>query len=434
MAAVAADPAVWILGLIAIVFVIQKHSKRSPMRKCVIPRDVLLKYCQYTPVRRSKFDDAAKATDNAEASTTDFSDGLEQITGSTDGSDAESSMLKMISALNVSASQRQKPERRGPVKAPMGMKAPPGLIAPPGLETPQPPRSVRKAMSMNDAQSQESQRQKLSSGAPAFVPSFGATEPAMEVNQGKSQELRSSIRMLKGVLEEWETGLDGQQQHNMSGLQDALSKLNPQEVAMVTAFLDSQQMQGMPANVCPGTMQAPAFQYGQPVYGQTPSGMSLGWPRTPAWAGGGTSLPFTPFTGASQFRAPIGGKQQSKFRKPEVKASDNTESLSTHLRDLAALDSARVIMVRKINHLSGDAVDAIKTYFAKFGTVERVMASPTRSGGKPGRVRPATMGFLVMGTAEEAKALLDHGAEHVIDGVTVLASTFQSHAIDEKPN
>jgi len=272
------------------------------------------------------------------------------------------------------------------------------------------------------------------------VPSCGEAAPVMD----KSHQLRTSIQMLKGVLEEWEEGFDGQpqqQQTDLTGLQAIISRLSPQEVGLVAGFLDSKEMQAsapydarQSMQAVQGMMQASSmvkapmkshFNYGQP-----PAGMGwTGAPAAEAWAPDATRRPFAPFNGSS----PIGAACRPPPRRSRPETSPAEESLSTHLRDLAQLEPGLVLMVRRINHLPDDPLSALKAHFSQFGTVDRVMASPTRSCGKSGRVRPATCGFVVMSSTEEVQAVMAHGTDHVIQGVTVVAGIFESHSVSEKP-
>lgn len=414
-------------------------ARRNEPKGCVVPRNVFL---QYAPTCRIDYGEKAKCADYADASTTDYSDGLEQLAWSTDGSDTETTMIKMISSMKLAGAPRIKPERRVASKALMGssFKAAPGALAPPGLDT---PGCAPEFMASSTTRGTDCQRQRLSSHAAAFVPSFAEVAPVMDDRQGKSHQLRCSIQMLKGVLEQWEAGFDGQQQQtDLAGLQEIISRLSPQEVGLVAGFLDSKEMQSMQASAphgarqsmqaVQGMMQASSMtqapMMGDFSYGQAPAGM--GWTDAPApeaWA----PRPFAPFRGGSRFSTPIGAGPQPKRSKPETGSTE--ESLSTHLRDLAQLEPGRALMVRKINHLSDDRLSLLKAHFSQFGTVDRVMASPTRSGGKLGRLRPATLGFVIMGSTAEAQAVLAHGTDHVIQGVTVAAGIFESHPVGDKP-
>merc|ERR1719487_288001 len=108
---------------------------------------------------------------------------------------------------------------------------------------------------------------------------------------------------------------------------------------------------------------------------------------------------------------------------PSTAPGDSEESLRTQLRDLAEMDNACVLMVRKINRLGLNSAAPLKEYFSRFGAVARVMVAPTRSkaqfGQAKARVRPAPLGFVVMSKSDDANAILAHGAEHIVDGQTI---------------
>jgi len=123
-------------------------------------------------------------------------------------------------------------------------------------------------------------------------------------------------------------------------------------------------------------------------------------------------------------------------RKPDMNDVDTGESVQTFLIELALIDDARVVSVRKINALGFGSAALLQDYFSKFGTVDRVMVAPSVvkskvSWGKP-RARPAGLGFVVMQTSEQAQAVLKHGETHSVEGMDIKALPFQSHSIDGK--
>jgi hypothetical protein len=112
---------------------------------------------------------------------------------------------------------------------------------------------------------------------------------------------------------------------------------------------------------------------------------------------------------------------------------DSEESLSTYLRDLALLDNAKVLMLRRVNRLGANSHVALQEYFSQFGTIERVMVAPTRSKARPGQskvnARSSPTGFVVMSKPEEATAALQVGGEHIVNGECIAVRPFQSHSI-----
>jgi hypothetical protein len=109
-------------------------------------------------------------------------------------------------------------------------------------------------------------------------------------------------------------------------------------------------------------------------------------------------------------------------------------ALATSLRELASVDDARILSLRKINRLGLDSAKPLESYFGKFGKVERILVNHTQCksshpNGKM-RIRPAVLGFAVMSTIEEAQAVLDQGSAHVVAGIEIEVHNFQSHSVD----
>jgi hypothetical protein len=280
---------------------------------------------------------------------------------------------------------------------------------------------------------------RLNSQAAAFVPNC-PTSAATAKASGNTQQLRHSIHRLKEVLEGWEReNLDtpdagecvgSVEDQTFLALQEALSKLTPEDAVAVRNFLDSKDVQPKPA--APpgyGCNQPPMHQYyashHPPQYHPPWAQQSF---RPQGTAAAPMHRPFTPFGAQSQ--PPRRPKMTTS--KPTEDPDDTGESLRSHLRDLASLDTSRVLMLRKINRLGTDSAKVLETYFSGFGKVERMMISHSRSRSTAGqlRIRPATVGFAVMGTAEEAQAVLALGAAHDVQGFTIAVSTFESHSID----
>jgi len=325
------------------------------------------------------------------------------------------------------------------------LRPPPGLRAPPGLELPAEPSWKLPAICLDTAippvgmagRSASS----LNPNSPCFVPRLGAMASTMDqcLSEGysqelphKSQQLRQSIKMLKGALQEWEASVSepsppAPQPHvatphvagnNLAVLQDALTKLTPQQASMMKSFLDKKVTSDNPE-----TSTYNAFPRCVPM-----ASLAQAACRHP----GGMQ-------DSSQACDRFNEYQANQARIPRRAAPKSTpapgfeESLKDHLRDLAELDSARVLMVRRINRLGMDSPLLLKAYFARFGDVDRVMVAHTRTKAKgleKARVRPAPLGFVVMGTPEQAKAALAQGEMHSVKGVDIGAYSFESHSID----
>jgi hypothetical protein len=110
-------------------------------------------------------------------------------------------------------------------------------------------------------------------------------------------------------------------------------------------------------------------------------------------------------------------------------------NLRTHLRDLAAVESDRVLTLRKISQLGLDSPKLLEEYFTnKFGEVERMMVTPTIGKAAKSqtttRLRPAPLGFVVMKTVEDAHAALHYKEAHVVNGMEISVLTFNTHTVD----
>lgn len=276
-----------------------------------------------------------------------------------------------------------------------------------------------------------------------FVPGLGAIEDpyraqAMSPESQKSQQLRQSIHMLKGALQGWEANLPAtnpttvQQQrttpatsHDHLGvLQQALTKLTPEEAFAIRTFLDEKAKESTPE------LTKDALPQGA----QKGSSAHAGRNRSD-----GMQRPFAPFGGAQapgeqskQSKVPVTAR--STYLKGKLVQAGVDESLRDHLRELADIDTKRVLMVRKINKLGLESSLFLKEYFSQFGSVEKVMVAHTRvraKGLEKARIRPAPLGFVVLSNTEEANAALAQGAEHSVKGVDIGVFSFESHPADE---
>jgi len=316
----------------------------------------------------------------------------------------------------------------------MQVRPPPGLAAPPGLEGLGPHNPVF----LNHSSSS------FNPGAPCFIPGAamraesslnakaalftpgqptGLSLDAAIPQATNSQQLRRSIGMLKGALEEWEANLPEvsappvpqppapAETSSLMALQQALANLTPQDTACLRTFLDSSHSTGPVKSGMQQPRQNGAWQH----------------------SAGMQQRPFTPFQGNKTAPWEQQAKPAKVARKPAVPEEDE-ESLRSHLKDLASIPNEKVLMLRRINRLGLESHAPLQEHFSQFGTVERVMVAPTRAKAKPGqtkaRVRAAPLGFLVMSTVEGAQAALKLGAEHIVQGECIGVHQFSSHSIE----
>lgn len=358
------------------------------------------------------------STEPGDISNNEFSDASNFADSSVEGLGYHHAPKKMPSTLRLSSA----------------IQPPPGLGAPPGLES----------MGLNTnatsfVPTASHVHSGLNAGAACFVPSpgFAAQTPTLDSGlaqlfppeqQQNSQQLRQSIRVLKGALEEWESSLPATSPPapavESHPLLEALAKLTPTEAATVRSMLDSK----LGSHTTASTLQQP----GQVIFPVQ---------KLPQRVPQRMQRPFTPFQGA---RTPPWEQAKSNKATPNTVPKGTNmqdgeeESLATQLRDLALMDNACILMVRKINRLGLNSGPLLEDHFSKFGKVDRVMVAPTVSKAKVGfgqakpRVRPPPLGFVVMSKAEEATAALAHGSEHLVEGQAIGVFSFKSHSIEPK--
>jgi len=109
------------------------------------------------------------------------------------------------------------------------------------------------------------------------------------------------------------------------------------------------------------------------------------------------------------------------------------------LRKLAALDPARVVVIRKINRLGFNATKAIREHYLHHGRVDHVFVvrsstkhtrdsrCPEEAAMSTRRIRPSGLGFIVMGSSPEAAAIVGAGSEQVVAGVRVSIVPYTPH-------
>jgi len=275
------------------------------------------------------------------------------------------------------------------------MRVPPGLAPPPGLD-----------FKANAGQSHESANSILKYRLPATQ----ADDVSLTVTCDgvvSRQPKRTTYQRAEGpaaAAAPWRTEQGTQSLHRRHqkqqaddtfvALKEALDKLAPTEIAAVRSLLDS---------------------------------------KVRSAGAGAPSRPWNNAVGSGRTHP----SRMPQDRRPDMNDVDKGESVQTFLKELALIDDARVVSVRKINVLGFGSAPLLQDYFSKFGTVDRVMVAPSvvRSESKSGRVkseskaRPAGLGFVVMQTPEEVQAILNHGETHSVAGVDIKACPFQSHGI-----
>lgn len=363
--------------------------------------------------------------------------------------------------------------------------APPPGLGPPGLESSwSMPLIAREGCGQQPEPQlfEDSSGSRLSALAPVFVPggvnaecgdaSWDASDDSK--HQNYPRDMRETIRVLRGALEDWEASLQtsdcGQsdltflqkdrglaalqrghlQNWDLAALEEAMGKLSPHEAQALRTVLESKAEPHRVANQerkLPKGMWSHAAQDGAHVVADhlASAHAAVSSPLgAPKWAGCRSSdthglqksgVRMRP-SGNTRFGTHSRAKT-ADCAKDAAPEDPPGESLRSFLCDLSSLENARVILVRKIKYLGMDPTKALETYFSRFGCVERVMVTPTRTSKSSGdmrpgnkRVRASNVGFVLMGDIEAVEAALKHGEEHAVDGGCINVYKFESHSID----
>jgi hypothetical protein len=206
-----------------------------------------------------------------------------------------------------------------------------------------------------------------------------------------------------------------------ANLAHVISRLSPADAATVSAFLQvklaKDSMNNQPLRVQPDPVVEHDY---YPLGGfKPPPGLCAGPPQMDC-----LREPLPP--GLVRRKAKNDHDGASKMQvTPEVQ----NNNLRSNLNKLSQFDPACIFLVRKINRLGLNSADFLKEYFSKFGMVDSVMVShsiekPTPGRRKP-RVRPAGLAFIVMSKAEDVASILRLGSEHVVNDVSISASTYE---------
>jgi hypothetical protein len=104
------------------------------------------------------------------------------------------------------------------------------------------------------------------------------------------------------------------------------------------------------------------------------------------------------------------------------------------LRDLLVLlqgeDASRIFIVRKIGSMGFGSQELLAEHFSKYGVVSRVLVphskvKPFRNIQTEPRIRPGSIGFVVMGGHESVQRIFSEGKEQTVCGVRICVEPFQ---------
>jgi len=107
---------------------------------------------------------------------------------------------------------------------------------------------------------------------------------------------------------------------------------------------------------------------------------------------------------------------------------DVADTMKTQLQALQQEDPETVFIARRINKLGFNSADQLRSHFATYGEVKCVHVSHSRvKSMRPDvqwRMRAASLGFVVMASAEATRNILRDSPEHVVNGVAIRVYEF----------
>jgi hypothetical protein len=175
--------------------------------------------------------------------------------------------------------------------------------------------------------------------------------------------------------------------------QHVLSKLEPENAALLKSLLNAKYTIPDPKEWCANEFQA-TRQLQQSAQVKTPS------------------------------------KANVLLKQPSItKDSPGETDLHSNVCKLSQIDPLRIFVARKINRLGLSSAEHLKAYFSKFGIVDEVLVSHSIDKScmkqRGPRIRPAGLAFIVMHQAEDVVEILRHGSDHVVLGVSTCVSAYQ---------
>lgn len=128
-----------------------------------------------------------------------------------------------------------------------------------------------------------------------------------------------------------------------------------------------------------------------------------------------------------------------QWGEPPFSGADGEESsLRSYLNYLKQIDSGRILLVRKINHLGFDSAAVLTSHYTAYGSVEHVFVPRSRSVARSQsnrpfvRKRPSGIGFVVMGECQAVDAILQDGEAQSVGGVTVYLQRFRRQSFPDE--
>jgi len=107
-------------------------------------------------------------------------------------------------------------------------------------------------------------------------------------------------------------------------------------------------------------------------------------------------------------------------RSPRVQQPAQASSLQAVMQEIAEVDAGSVILVRKIKKMGFSSRRLLRDHFSQFGMVAKVLMAHSRlKGSEQPRLRPASLGFVVMRSSAEAEHAFAAGSTQEVSGVSI---------------
>jgi len=112
---------------------------------------------------------------------------------------------------------------------------------------------------------------------------------------------------------------------------------------------------------------------------------------------------------------------------PSNPGTGAVRTMKSHLQDLENEDHDAIFIVRRIGNLGFSSDHHLRSYFSKYGEVKHVYVSHSRvrcMRQETFRMRPSSLGFVVMSSKNAASQIVADGPQHCVANVNVKVEAF----------
>jgi len=118
---------------------------------------------------------------------------------------------------------------------------------------------------------------------------------------------------------------------------------------------------------------------------------------------------------------------------PERDMLHKKQTLGMHLSALQQEDPKCVFIARRINGMGFKSQEILTAHYSQYGEVSKVLVAhsqvkPYRNKGVEARIRPGSLGFIVMGSAGAVERILEDGHEQNVSGWRICVEPFEQTA------